>query len=108
MAEHLHRHTLVDAHARELLLGELARLVEQLVRHDELADVVHQRREAQALHARRHEVELLADVAGVHRDPTRVTGGVRILLLERADEQLHGLVVRLLDAQVRQRTSRGR
>ena len=32
VAEHLHRHALVDAHARELFLGELARLVQQLVR----------------------------------------------------------------------------
>ena len=101
MAEHLHRHAFVNAHAGELFLGELARLVQQLVGHDELADVVHQRREAQPLHAGRHEVELLTDVTGVHRDPLRVTGGVRILLLERADEQLHRLVVRFLHAHVR-------
>ena len=101
VAEHLHRYALVDAHPRELFLGELARLVEQLVGNDELADVVHQRAEAQALHPGRHEIEFLADVTGVDRHPFGVTGGVRVLLLERADEKLHGFVVRLLHSHVR-------
>ncbi len=91
----------MHAHLRELLRGELARLVQQLVRHDELADVVHQRREAQALHPGRHEVELLTDVPRVVRDPLRVTGRVAVLRLERANEHLHGLVVRFLHAHVR-------
>jgi hypothetical protein len=86
VTEHLHRHLFVDANPLELLLGKLPRLVQQLIRNDELADVVHQRGEAQPLRARRREVELLGDVPGVHRDTACMTGGVRILLFERVHE----------------------
>ena len=48
--QQLDRHELVAPHPVELGLGEAAGLVEQLVRHDELADVVHQRGVAQTLH----------------------------------------------------------
>ena len=87
VGQHLHRHPFVHAHLRELFRGELARLVEQMVRHDELADVVHQRGEAQPLQPRGRHAELLADVPGVARDPLGVTGGVGILRLERADQR---------------------
>ena len=99
--EHLHGDRLVHPQPAELFLGQLPGLVEDLVRHDELADVVHQRGEVQPLPARRPEVQLFADVAGVLRDPLGVTGGVTVLRLERANQHLHGLVVRFGDAHVR-------
>ena len=79
---------------RELVFGELPGLVQDVVGHHELADVVHQRGEAQSLHSGRHEVHLFADVLRVHRHPLGMAGGVAVLGLERTDEHLHGLVVR--------------
>ena len=49
--QQLDRHDLVALDPLELRLGETARLVEDLVRHDELADVVHQRGVAESFHA---------------------------------------------------------
>ena len=49
--QQLDRHDLVALHPLELRLGETTGLVEELVRHDELADVVHQRGVAEPLHA---------------------------------------------------------
>ena len=83
--EHLHADLLVDAHLRELIGRQAARLVQQLVRHDELADVVHQRREPKPLEPRGHEVELFADVARVVGDPFRMTRRVAVLRLERVE-----------------------
>ena len=72
-----------------------------MVRHNQLADVVHQRGEAQSLQPRRHEVELLADVPRVGRNALGVSGRVVVLALERTDQHVHGLFVRLLDPDVR-------
>ena len=101
MAQHLHADLLVHAHLRELVGRQPARLVQQLVRHDELADVVHQRREPQPLEPGGHEVELFADVARVVGDALRVPRRVTVLRLERVDQHPDGLVVRFLHAHVR-------
>ena len=61
---------------------------------------MHQRGVVQPLPACRAEVHLFADVAGVLRDPLDVTGGVAVLRLERANQHVHGLVVRFGDAHV--------
>ena len=71
--EDLDRDVLVHAHLRELLGGELAPLVQEVVRHDELADVVHQRGEAQPLQPGRRHAQLVADVLRVVGDPFGVS-----------------------------------
>ncbi len=61
-SEQLDRHGFVSLHPLELGLGQTARLVEQLVRNDELPDVVHQGRVAKSLHPARTKPEFFTDV----------------------------------------------
>ena len=68
--------------------------------HDELADVVHERRVAETLHAPLPEGELGADVLGERGDALRVTGGVAVLRLEGEDERLDGLLLARLQLEV--------
>ena len=99
-AQELDRHRFVEPHPVELGFGEAAGLVEQLVRHDELADVVHERCVAETLGPPRAERELLRDVRGERRDPLRVTGRVPILRLERPNQRLDRVLLRRLELQV--------
>ena len=80
--------------------GEPARLVQDLVRHDELADVVHERRVAETLHAARAEPELGADVLAEHRGAMRAPGGVAVLGLEGEDQRLDRLLLRRAQLEV--------
>src|SRR5205814_9808571 len=92
-AEQFDRYELVTLHALELGLGETSRLIEELVRHDELADVVHQCRVAQALHTTRAEMELVTYIFGEGCDALRVACRVRVLRLERQDQRFDGLLL---------------
>ena len=98
--EELDRHRFVAAHPFELGLGEAPRLVEQLVGHDELADVVHQRRVAESFHPALAEVELGTDVLGESGDALRVAGRIAVLGLEGEDQGLDGLLLARLQLQV--------
>ena len=57
--EQLDRHELVTLHTLELRRGEAAGLVEELIRHDELADVVHQGGVTESFHAAGAEASAL-------------------------------------------------
>ena len=91
---------LVALHPFELRLGQPTGLVEQLVGHDQLADVVHERRVAEPLHAAFAERELGTDVLGERGDALRVTGGVPVLGLERVDQRLDRLLLPRLQLEV--------
>ena len=99
-AQQLDRHRLVALHPFELRLGQTTGLVEQLVGHHELADVVHERGVAEPLHAALAERELGTDVLGERGDALRVTGGVPVLRLERVDQRLDRLLLTRLQLEV--------
>ena len=94
------RHGLVPLHPFELRLGEATRLVEQLIRDDQLADVVHQRRIPKPLHPARAEREFDADVLGESCDSLCMARGVAVLRLERQDQGLDRLLLASLEFEV--------
>ena len=67
----LERHGLVPANVIELFWSQLAGLVQHVIRNDELADVVHERRVMQTFEAAGLETELHPDQPRVPRDPLR-------------------------------------
>ena len=92
-AKQFDRHDFVALDPLELGFGELARLVEDLVRHDQLADVVHERRVPEPLHPPRAEGETAADVLREGGDSVRVPRRVLVLRLERQDQRLDRLLL---------------
>ena len=92
--EQLDRDELVALHALELGRGEAAGLVEELIGHDELADVVHQRGVAESFHPAGTEAQLFTHVLREHRHPLRVPRRVPILRLESEDQSLDRLLLR--------------
>src|SRR5581483_1559187 len=86
-AHELDRDVLVAPHPVELLLGQPAGFVEDLVRHDELADVVHQCCVAESLELGRLHLEPTAHVLRELRHALDMARGVPVLRLERADER---------------------
>ena len=73
-------------HDLELGRRERAGLVEDVGRHEQLADVVQHRRPPQAIQLAGVETELLADHVGVATNPLAVPTGQPIVEAERADE----------------------
>ncbi len=70
----------------ELFVGQRARLVEDLRRHAQLADVVDERRPAQPIEFTPGEPHLLADHLGVCPHSLRVTAGDPVVAAQRCDE----------------------
>ena len=68
----------VLADEEHLRVPELARFAQDLGRHDDLADVVQQRRGAQRRDLPVVPAQLGGDRAGERADPSLVTGGVRV------------------------------
>ncbi|CAB4601538.1 unannotated protein [freshwater metagenome] len=68
---------------RELLLGQLPRLVEDLRRHPQLPDVVDQRRPPQAVELGRAQPHLLTDHLGVRAHPLGVPTRDPVVAAER-------------------------
>jgi len=86
-----------------LLLGELARLVENVLVHAELPDVVERRAEADDLDVPLRELHLLGDHPRVFGDAVRVAARVRVFRLDRGDEHLDRREVRRLELRVEPR-----
>ena len=79
---------------RELLVGELARLVDDLVGHADLADVVQQRGELEVAPAASIELEGVADRKRERDDAVAVlTAGVGVVGLEQVAHEQSGAAV---------------
>ena len=74
---------------RELVVGELAGLVEDLQRHRELADVVQQPADGQVTARGGRQLELLADLGGEQRHAAGVLLGRDVALLELDHQRAH-------------------
>ena len=94
-ADHFRPHGGVALDHLELLLRQLAGLVEDVERDHELADVVNGGREADPGHLGRRDAELLGDHGRVPGHSTGVPVRVRISRLQRGGEPLQGLEPRL-------------
>ena len=73
-------------HDVKLGIGERAGLLEDRVRHRELADVVEQTADREVAEPLGREPELVADLRRTKCDPARVLLGVRVLLRELDEE----------------------
>src|SRR3954462_1898904 len=85
---------------RALLGRERARLEQDAGRDPDLADVVEQGAQLEALQLRALEAHRLANSHGHVGDPARVRGGVLVVGLERVGERLHRRDEGLLEARV--------
>src|SRR5512142_2383958 len=86
-----------------LLRRQRARLLQDLGRDPDLADVVEEGAELEPLQRAALEPQLLADHHGHVRDPAGVRGGVLVVRLERVRERLDGGDEGLLEALDRRR-----
>ncbi len=77
----------VALHDRELVVGELVRLVEDLDRRPHLADVVHQRGEAELAQQRPVDAQPARLAHGQDRDVHHVGEGVVVVVLQRRQRQ---------------------
>ena len=96
--EQLDRDEFVTPHTLELGRGEPTRLVQELVGHDELADVVHQRGVTEPLHPPGTEAQLFAHIFREHRDALSMPRRVPVLRLESEDQSLDRLLLRSLQS----------
>src|SRR5437867_247924 len=91
----------VGAHLDPLFIGELGGLREKRLRNPDLAHVVEERAQLYRGDLLGAEAELAADLDRVVHGRRGVTGEVRLLCLERADERADHGHVRLLETVVR-------
>ena len=93
MFEPAHR---VQLDGRVLLLGQLARLLQHLRGHAELADIVQHARVPDRLDALAPHADLARDHDRTTGYPVAVTAGVEVLGLDRLAQRAHRGLVRLL------------
>ncbi len=90
--ENLLREIGMFANLDKLLVGRLTRLVENHVRHAQLADVVQQRRPSNVAKQLRRAVELLGNTRGDLSDACRVLERPRALGVDHARESFRNAI----------------